>query len=164
MIENLLVDILSFLVRPLFHGNLGSNALLLVHPLKQSIRLWLMVLLRFFGSTIFYQFFAFLLVLLLLSGMMIWVLFICLLTRFFMLKENMLNLIITLFVLKWLKGKFKFASSPLKINQQMSLQSHSLTLFFLFYVPSFMWITNLKLEGMYYGMCCRIKNIVLLMY
>jgi hypothetical protein len=82
MIENLLVDILSFLVRPLFHGNLGSNALLLVHPLKQSIRLWLMVLLRFFGSTIFYQFFAFLLVLLLLSGMMIWVLFICLLTRF----------------------------------------------------------------------------------
>ena len=30
MIENLLVDILSFLVRPLFYENLGSNALLLV--------------------------------------------------------------------------------------------------------------------------------------
>jgi hypothetical protein len=53
MIENLLVDILFFLVPHLFHGNLGSNALLLAPPLKQSIKLWLMVLLRFFGYTIF---------------------------------------------------------------------------------------------------------------
>jgi glutamate/tyrosine decarboxylase-like PLP-dependent enzyme len=53
MIKNLLVDILFFLVPYLFHGNLESNALLLTPPLKQSIKLWLMVLLRFFGYAIF---------------------------------------------------------------------------------------------------------------
>jgi len=42
-----------FLVPHLFHGNLRSNALLLAPPLKQSIKLWLMVLLRFFGYAIF---------------------------------------------------------------------------------------------------------------
>jgi hypothetical protein len=34
MIENLLVDILFLSVPPLFHGNLGSNALLLAPSLK----------------------------------------------------------------------------------------------------------------------------------
>jgi succinate dehydrogenase hydrophobic anchor subunit len=48
-----LVDILFFLVPPLFHGNLGSNALLLDPLLKHSIKLWMMVLLRFFGYAIF---------------------------------------------------------------------------------------------------------------
>jgi hypothetical protein len=53
MIENLLEDIFFCLVPHLFHGNLESNALLLTPQLKQSIKLWLMVLLRFFGYTIF---------------------------------------------------------------------------------------------------------------
>jgi hypothetical protein len=53
MIEYLLVDMLFFLVPHLFYENLGTNALLLAPPLKQSIKLWLMVLLRFFGYTIF---------------------------------------------------------------------------------------------------------------
>jgi hypothetical protein len=53
MIKNLLMDILFFLVPPLFHGNLGSNAMLLAPLLKHSIKLWLMVLMKFFGSAIF---------------------------------------------------------------------------------------------------------------
>jgi hypothetical protein len=116
MIINILVDTFSFLAPLPFHGNLASNALLLAPPLKQSIRLWLMVLLRFFGFAIFYQIYAFLLVLLPLFGATIWVLLICLPIQFFMLVQNMLKLIITLFMIEWLKRRLRFASSPPKTN------------------------------------------------
>jgi hypothetical protein len=75
-----------------------------------------MVLLRFFGYTIFWQICAFPLVLLLLSSAIIWVLLICLLIWFFILEQNMLKLIITLFMIGRPKKRFRVASSPPKIN------------------------------------------------
>jgi len=56
------------------------------------------------------------LVLLLLSSTIIWVLLMYLLIRFLMLEQKMLKLIITLFVTGWPKRRFRFASSPPKIN------------------------------------------------
>ena len=115
-----------------------------------------MVLLRFFGFVIFCQICVSLLVLLPPSGVIIWVLLICLLIRSFMLVQSMLRSIITLFVIEWLKKRFKFASSHPKINQSMCLQSPLLPRFFLLYVPSFTWITHPQLELVYYRMCCKI--------
>jgi len=59
-----------------------------------------MVLLRFFGFAIFCQIYVSLLVLLPLSGVIIWVLLIYLLIRSFMLVQSMLRSIITLFVIE----------------------------------------------------------------
>jgi hypothetical protein len=51
--------------------------------------------------------------------------------------------------------KTSLKNAPQKQNgtpqvKQMLLLSHSLTLYLLIYVPSFMWITYLQLEGMYH--------------
>jgi hypothetical protein len=116
MIESLLVAILSFLAPLSFHENLISNALLLAHPLKQNIRplvdgivevLWLHYLpfdLCFFSSFV----------------TTIWCdnlgATFCLLIWCFMHVQSVLRLIITLFMIEWLKMRYRFTSYPSKIN------------------------------------------------
>ena len=88
LIINILVDTFSFLAPLPFHGNLASNALLLAPPLKQSIRLWLMVLLRFFGFAIFCQIYISILILSLLFDARTLVLLICTVIQSFMLIQK----------------------------------------------------------------------------
>jgi hypothetical protein len=69
-----------------------------------------------FGFVIFQHICVFLPVLLPPFGATIWVLRICLLILFFMHVQSMLRLIITLFVIEWLKTRYRFALYLPKTN------------------------------------------------
>jgi len=53
------------------------------------------------------------------------------------------------------------AKKKIQIRFISSKDSHTLTLHLLFYVPSFIWITHLQLEGVYYGMCWNRKYYII---
>jgi hypothetical protein len=71
----------------------------------------------------------------------------CLLIWCFMHVQSVLRLIITLFMIEWLKIRYRFASYPSKINWLMFLLSRSFTLCLPIYSSSFMWATHLQFDG-----------------